>query len=78
MKTLRIGLPVAMVLGGIALVVFGGNQADGAGVTIIGAAALVLLANGLLRMSMAESGDRDREEAARDHYRRHGTWPDEG
>lgn len=78
LTAIRIGLPLAMVLIGVGLIVWGGEQADAAGITIIGSAALVSLANALLRFSMRESGDRDREEDARDYYREHGRWPDEG
>lgn len=77
MTAFRIGLPAAMALLGLGLIVFGGDDAAGAGVVIAGSAALVALAGALLRFSMRESDDRDREQAARDHYAEHGRWPGE-
>jgi hypothetical protein len=32
--------------------------------------------NWLFRMSIASNKDRDREEAAREYFDRHGRWPD--
>lgn len=77
MRLVRIGLPVLMVLAGVALIATGDEDAVGAGVTLAGSAVLVFLANALFRYSAGESGDRDREQAARDHYARHGRWPEE-
>lgn len=77
LPALRIGLPVAMALLGVALIVLGGDQADGAGIVIIGSAGLVYGLNAMLRSSMREEGDRAREEEARDFYRAHGRWPED-
>jgi len=76
MALLRIGLPVLMLAGGVALIVLGDEYMIGAGVTIAGSAVLVFLANALFRFSAGESRDRDREQAARDHFAEHGRWPD--
>ncbi|HEX8102978.1 MAG TPA: hypothetical protein VF533_10215 [Solirubrobacteraceae bacterium] len=77
MTAFRIGLPLAMVALGVALIVAGGSQADAAGVTIVGSAALVWLAGALLRSSVRDEAEREAEEAARQYYREHGRWPDE-
>ncbi len=77
MTIVRLGLPLLLVVVGVTLIVVGGEQADGAGVTIAGCAVIVWLLNLLFRFSERERGDRDREEAARDFYRQHGRWPDE-
>jgi hypothetical protein len=73
----RIGLPAAMVLVGIGLIVLGGDIEDGAGVFLIGAAALVALLNAFMQLGNRSAADRDREEAARRYFERHGRWPDE-
>lgn len=77
MRVFRIAIPLAMVLLGAGLIVAGGEQADGAGVTIIGSGVLVWLAGALLRFSLRDNQERDAEQAARDYYRVHGRWPDE-
>lgn len=77
MRLLRIGLPGLMVVAGIALIATGDDDAVGAGVTIAGSAVLVFLANALFRYSAGESRDRDREQAAREHYAEHGRWPED-
>jgi drug/metabolite transporter (DMT)-like permease len=77
MSAFRIGLPLLMVLAGVALIVLRGENGDGAGVLIAGSGVLVALAGGMLRFSMRESEERDAEQAAREHYRQHGRWPDE-
>ncbi|MCL2418115.1 MAG: hypothetical protein FWD04_02400 [Conexibacteraceae bacterium] len=48
-----------------------------AGVGLIVMAAIVVLLGWLLRLNASERGDRDKEDAAREHLRRTGHWPDE-
>ncbi|CAA9531851.1 MAG: hypothetical protein AVDCRST_MAG30-3843 [uncultured Solirubrobacteraceae bacterium] len=76
MILLRFGLPLLMLVAGVVMIVVGDQYVIGAGVTIAGSAVLVFLANALFRFSAGESRDRDREQAARDHYSEHGRWPD--
>jgi len=38
---------------------------------------VVLLFNVFLRISWRDAGDRDREEAAREHFDRTGRWPED-
>jgi hypothetical protein len=79
MFTVRYLLPLGIFLLGVALLV-----ADGGGTTGLegffmatGAALSVLLLNWLFRLGA--QGDRERadEEAAREHFARHGRWPDD-
>jgi predicted lipid-binding transport protein (Tim44 family) len=74
---IRFGVPGGMLVLGIVLVLFGGENASGAGIVLIGSAVLVVLAGALLRFSMGETKDRDAEQAAREHYLEHGRWPGE-
>jgi len=73
----RFGVPLAMILAGVALLVTGGESADGAGVVIVGSGVVVFVLSALLRSSLAEEDDRAREQGARDFYSEHGHWPDE-
>ncbi|MDP9383778.1 MAG: hypothetical protein M3P50_00815 [Actinomycetota bacterium] len=77
MRALRLGLPALMLVAGVVMIAVGDQYVVGAGVTIVGSAFLVVLANALFRYSAGELRDRDREQAARDHYAEHGRWPEE-
>ena len=44
---------------------------------LIGVALVVMLLNLFLRLSASSTSDREREEAAREHFDRTGRWPDE-
>ncbi len=85
---MRLGLPLFIAAIGIVLIVMGHGQytsvlanrdsllsAVGVGFIII--AMMVALLNWLLRLNGDDAGDRAKEEAARDHFRRTGRWPDE-
>jgi uncharacterized membrane protein YoaK (UPF0700 family) len=61
----RYGLPAAIFVAGVVLVAVGGDAAVGAGIVLIGVAALVLLANLLFRLSIQSQRDREREEERR-------------
>jgi hypothetical protein len=47
----------------------------GAGVALTGVGVLVALLNVLMRLGIASSRDREREEEARRYFDRHGRWP---
>ena len=72
----RVLLPAAIAIVGVVLVIVGGDAARGAGVVLIGVAALVVLANLLMRLGIASEHDREREEARRREFSRRGRWPD--
>jgi len=72
----RVALPVAILIAGIVLIVFGDEFAQGAGIVLVGVAPLVVLANLLIRLSFHSNRERDEEEAARRYYDEHGRWPD--
>jgi drug/metabolite transporter (DMT)-like permease len=71
----RLVLPVATAFAGVVLIVLGGETAKGAGVFLIGVAALVVLANAFIRLSLQSERDREREEARRRYFDEHGRWP---
>jgi hypothetical protein len=73
----RYGVPAALVVAGVILLLIGGSGPTGVGVVLLGGAVIVFGLNSFLRWSIAEQADRDREEAAREHFRAHGRWPGE-
>jgi hypothetical protein len=61
----RYGLPAAILVAGIVLIVIGGDSAVGAGIVLIGVAGLVALANAFMRLALQSERDREREEERR-------------
>jgi hypothetical protein len=61
----RYGLPAAILVAGIVLIVIGGDAAVGAGIVLIGVAGLVALANAFMRLALQSERDREREEERR-------------
>jgi len=76
----RYGLPIALAIAGVVLIVVGHGTSTTAagGVVLLGVALMVWMINWLFRMSVSSNLDRDREEEARDYFSRHGHWPGEG
>jgi hypothetical protein len=69
-------LPAVIVLTGLILSIAGGSDTVvAAGVALTGVGMLVALLNVLMRLGIASSRDRDREEQARRFFDRHGRWP---
>jgi hypothetical protein len=78
LRLVRVGLPAAISAAGVVLlIVADGENEQGAGVALIGVALVVMLLNLFLRLSASSEHDREREEAAREHFGRTGHWPDE-
>jgi hypothetical protein len=73
MRLLRIGLPAAIAVAGVALLIFGGDSGQGAGVVLLGVALVVVLLNGFMQLSLQSEREREQEE----RYRELGQWPDE-
>ncbi|WP_022927015.1 hypothetical protein [Patulibacter americanus] len=70
----RVGIPgVLLALGVIAAVVVSTELA----VVFVGAAVVAVVADLWIRLGISSQGDRDREQGARDAFRRRGRWPDE-
>ena len=69
----RLVLPATIAVAGVVLVSVGGDAALGAGIVLIGVAALVVLANVLMRLGLSSERDREREE----ERRRRGRGPDD-
>ncbi|HLY49941.1 MAG TPA: hypothetical protein VKR21_12170 [Solirubrobacteraceae bacterium] len=75
----RVWLPIAIAVAGVVAIVVGhgtnGTAAAGVGLLIV--ALIVWMVNWMYRMSVDSNREREREEAARDYFTRHGRWPDE-
>ena len=65
MAWLRIGLPAAILVAGVILVIIGGDAPLGAGIVLIGVAGLVALANVFMQLALQSERDREREEERR-------------
>jgi hypothetical protein len=66
---LRIGLPAAIAVAGVVCTAVGGDAGLGAGIVLLGVAVLVVVANLLIRLSIADQEDRAREQRRRDERR---------
>jgi hypothetical protein len=79
MGIVRLWLPLAIIAGGLIVIVATGGSETGVegGAGIIGAGAAVWLLNVIFRVGVQGERERDAEDEARDFYGRHGYWPDE-
>jgi hypothetical protein len=79
MRLIRVWLPLAIIAGGLIVIVATGGSETGVegGAGIIGAGASVWLLNVIFRVGVAGERERDAEDRARDYYAEHGYWPDE-
>jgi hypothetical protein len=75
---IRYGLPAALVIAGFVLlfVADGSTKWDGFAMCV-GAGLAVLLMNVLFRLGASGDDERQAEDDAREHFTRHGRWPDE-
>jgi len=79
LAAVRVGLPLTICLVGLALSLFGTDDAVvGAGVALAGVGLLVALVNVLMQLGIQSERDREREERAREYFDRHGRWPGKG
>jgi hypothetical protein len=65
-KLVRYGLPAAILVAGVLLVVIGGDAPLGAGIVLIGVAGLVVFANVMMQLSVQSERDREREAQRRE------------
>ena len=78
MPLVRYGVPAALALMGVLMLIFGSEASRYDGFFMgLGAALSVLFLNFLFRQGVEGDKDRQREEEARDYFTRHGHWPDE-
>src|SRR4051794_4256750 len=78
MRFVRYGLPLVLLLVGVAFLIIQPNSTGLEGFCAgAGAALALLLLNVLFRAGVSGDRDRDREEEARAYFDTHGHWPDE-
>jgi hypothetical protein len=78
MTAVRYALPAVLLLVGVVLFAIEPNSLGLEGLAMaIGAALSLLLLNLLFRAGVQGDRERDREQAAREYFARHGRWPDD-
>jgi hypothetical protein len=73
---IRYGIPLALLMASVIVTATAGNVGLAAGALFFSAASAVLLLNVLYRIGVEGDKERDREEAAREYFDKHGHWPD--
>jgi hypothetical protein len=73
---IRYVLPAAVVAAGIVVMSLGGETNLEGGGGIVSAGLAIYLINLLFRLGSKGDEERDREDAAREYFDRHGRWPD--
>jgi hypothetical protein len=76
MWAVRYGVPAVAVLTGIVVMAMGGETNIEGGGAIVSAGLAAFLFNWLFRIGAAGEREREAEDAAREHFDRHGRWPD--
>ena len=76
MNAVRYGIPLVLFVAGSVIAMTSGRLGVAAGAMFVSAATAVLLLNVLYRIGVEGDKERDREEAAREYFDRHGHWPD--
>ncbi len=77
MFALRYVLPAAGVIAGLIVMALGSEAELEGGAGIVGASLAIYAVNWLYRAGVEGDRERDREEAARVYFDKHGHWPDE-
>jgi hypothetical protein len=72
---LRYVLPGVIVLGGVVVMAFGSEIDLEGGGAIVSAGLATYFLNWLFRIGVAGDREREREDAAREYFDRHGHWP---
>lgn len=76
LDAVRYALPAGVVVGGVVVMALGSESDLEGGAGIISAGLAIFFINWLFRIGVAGERERDAEDAAREHFERHGRWPD--
>jgi uncharacterized membrane protein YoaK (UPF0700 family) len=76
LHAIRYGIPLVLFITGAIVSATAGGVGLAAGALFFSAASAVLLLNVLYRMGVEGDKERDKEEAAREYFDKHGHWPD--
>jgi hypothetical protein len=77
LHAIRYGIPAALFVAGAIVTATAGSVGLAAGALFFSAGSAVLLLNVLYRIGVEGDKERDKEEAAREYFDKHGHWPDE-
>ncbi len=75
LRVIRYVLPVVVVIGGIVVMSFGDESQLEGGAGIVSAGLAIYFLNWVVRLGASGDREREREEAAREFYAKHGRWP---
>jgi hypothetical protein len=75
MTLVRYVLPAVVVLAGVVVMALGGESNLEGGGGIVSAGLAIFLINLLFRIGSRGDDEREREDAAREYFDRHGRWP---
>jgi hypothetical protein len=73
--SLRYALPATVTVAGIAIMALGSESDLEGGASIVSAGLAIYFVNWLFRIGVAGDREREREDAAREYFDRHGRWP---
>ena len=73
----RYVLPAVVIVAGVVVMSLGSETDLEGGSGIVSAGLAIILINWLFRAGIAGEREREREDAAREYFHRHGRWPDE-
>jgi ABC-type antimicrobial peptide transport system permease subunit len=76
LHAIRYGIPLVLFIAGGIVTATAGGVGIAAGALFFSAASAILLLNVLYRIGVEGDKERDREEAAREYFDKHGRWPD--
>ncbi len=73
---IRYILPLTVTIAGLAVMAMGSEIDLEGGASIVSAGLAIYFVNWLFRAGATSDREREREDAAREYYTRHGRWPD--
>ncbi|HEV3046883.1 MAG TPA: hypothetical protein VGY13_05925 [Solirubrobacteraceae bacterium] len=71
----RYALPTVVTLAGVVIMAFGSEVDLEGGASIVSAGLAIYFVNWLFRIGVEGDREREREDAAREYFDRHGHWP---
>jgi len=72
---IRYVLPASVTIAGLAVMAMGSETDLEGGASIVSAGLAIYFVNWLFRIGAASDREREREDAAREYFDRHGRWP---
>jgi len=72
----RYVLPALVTLAGVVVMAFGSETDLEGGASIVSAGLAIYFLNWLFRIGVTGDREREREDAAREYFDRHGHWPE--